>query len=156
MSAKSRGSVERGASPSFVDALQHTFDAEEFAKKKGLLQRLDPRIKIFAIFPAHPSRGTGKAAACHRHTVRFRYRNRFVIAGATRHAGTKSLARGACLYRIYCHACAFLDAWPDDLHPTSLRLEHNRARAARRSFFAHACGDRGDVVRVADSLHSMG
>ena len=25
--------------------LQHTFDAEELAKKKGLLQRLDPRVK---------------------------------------------------------------------------------------------------------------
>jgi cobalt ECF transporter T component CbiQ len=50
MSAKSRGPVERSIS-SFVDALRHTFDAEEFAKKKGLLQMLDPRIKIFAILP---------------------------------------------------------------------------------------------------------
>jgi cobalt/nickel transport system permease protein len=50
MSAKSRGPVERSVS-SFVDALQHTFDAEEFAKKKGLLQKFDPRIKIFAILP---------------------------------------------------------------------------------------------------------
>ncbi len=50
MSAKSRGVVERSLS-SFVDALQHTFDAEELAKKKGLLQRLDPRVKIVAILP---------------------------------------------------------------------------------------------------------
>ena len=50
MSAKSRGVIERSLS-SFVDALQHTFDAEEIAKKKGLLQRLDPRIKILAILP---------------------------------------------------------------------------------------------------------
>src|SRR6266849_6231132 len=33
MSTKSRGVVERSLS-SFVDALQHTFDAEELAKKK--------------------------------------------------------------------------------------------------------------------------
>jgi cobalt ECF transporter T component CbiQ len=50
MSAKSRGVIERSLS-SFVDALQHNFDAEEIAKKKGLLQRLDPRIKILAILP---------------------------------------------------------------------------------------------------------
>ena len=50
MSARSRGVVERNLS-SFVDALQHTFDAEELAKKKGLLQVLDPRIKIAAILP---------------------------------------------------------------------------------------------------------
>ena len=50
MSAKSRGVIERSLS-SFVDALQHTFDAEELAKKKGLLQRLDPRVKIVAILP---------------------------------------------------------------------------------------------------------
>lgn len=50
MSAKSRGVIERSLS-SFVDALQHTFDAEEIAKQKGLLQRLDPRIKILAVLP---------------------------------------------------------------------------------------------------------
>ena len=50
MSAKSRGVIERSLS-SFVDVLQHTFDAEEIAKKKGLLQRLDPRIKILAVLP---------------------------------------------------------------------------------------------------------
>ncbi len=50
MSAKSRGFVERSLS-SFVDALQHTFEAEEVAKQKGLLQILDPRVKIVAILP---------------------------------------------------------------------------------------------------------
>jgi cobalt/nickel transport system permease protein len=50
VSAKSRGVIERSLS-SFVDALQHAFDAEELAKKKGLLQRLDPRVKIVAILP---------------------------------------------------------------------------------------------------------
>ena len=50
MSTKSRGPVERSLS-TFVDALRRTFDAEELAKKKGLLQKLDPRIKIAAILP---------------------------------------------------------------------------------------------------------
>ena len=50
MSARSRGMIERSLS-SFVDALQHTFDAEELAKKKGLLQSLDPRVRIVAILP---------------------------------------------------------------------------------------------------------
>ncbi len=50
MSAKSRGIIERSLS-SFVVALQHTFDAEEIAKKNGLLQRLDPRVKIVAFLP---------------------------------------------------------------------------------------------------------
>ena len=50
MSANSRGVIERSLS-SFVDALQHAFDAEEIAKKKGLLQKLDPRVKILAILP---------------------------------------------------------------------------------------------------------
>jgi cobalt/nickel transport system permease protein len=46
----SRGVVERSLA-SFVDALEHAFYAEELARKKGLLQKLDPRIKIVAIFP---------------------------------------------------------------------------------------------------------
>ena len=50
MSAKSRGIIERSLS-SFVDALQHTFDAEEITKKNGLLQRIDPRVKIVAFLP---------------------------------------------------------------------------------------------------------
>ncbi len=50
MSAASRGVIERSLS-SFVDALQHTFDAAELARKDGLLQRLDPRFKIVAILP---------------------------------------------------------------------------------------------------------
>jgi cobalt/nickel transport system permease protein len=50
MSAKSRGVVERGLS-SFIAALQHSFEAEAVAKKKGLLQGLDPRAKVVAILP---------------------------------------------------------------------------------------------------------
>ena len=48
---KSRGVVERSLT-SFVDALEHAFYAEELANKKnGLLQKLDPRIKIVALLP---------------------------------------------------------------------------------------------------------
>ncbi len=50
MSSKSRGVVERSLS-SFVGALQHSFDADELAKKRGLLQSLDPRVKIVGILP---------------------------------------------------------------------------------------------------------
>lgn len=46
----SRGVVERSLA-SFVDALEHAFDAEELAKKGGMLQSLDPRVKIVAILP---------------------------------------------------------------------------------------------------------
>ncbi len=46
----SRGVVERSLA-SVVDALEHAFYAEEIAKNNGLLQRLDPRVKIVAIFP---------------------------------------------------------------------------------------------------------
>ena len=46
----SRGVVERSLS-SFVDALEHAFYAEELAKKNGVLQKLDPRVKIVAILP---------------------------------------------------------------------------------------------------------
>jgi cobalt/nickel transport system permease protein len=46
----SRGVVERRLA-SFVDALEHAFYAEELAKKNGLLQRVDPRVKIVAILP---------------------------------------------------------------------------------------------------------
>jgi cobalt/nickel transport system permease protein len=48
--SKSRGAVERSLA-SFVDALEHAFYAEELAKKKGMLQSLDPRVKIVAILP---------------------------------------------------------------------------------------------------------
>jgi cobalt/nickel transport system permease protein len=50
MSANSRGVIERSLS-SFVDALQHAYNAEKSTKKKGLLQKLDPRVKILAILP---------------------------------------------------------------------------------------------------------
>jgi cobalt/nickel transport system permease protein len=46
----SQGVIERSLA-SFVDALEHAFYAEELAKKNGLLQKLDPRIKIAAILP---------------------------------------------------------------------------------------------------------
>ncbi|MGA9800763.1 MAG: cobalt ECF transporter T component CbiQ [Terriglobales bacterium] len=47
---QSRGVVERSLA-SFVDALQHAFYAEEVAKKNGMLQKLDPRIKIATVLP---------------------------------------------------------------------------------------------------------
>ncbi len=47
---KSRGAVERTLA-SFVDALEHAFYAEELARKDGLLQKLDPRVKIVAVLP---------------------------------------------------------------------------------------------------------
>jgi len=52
MSAKtnSRGVVERNLA-SFVDALEHAFYAEQLAKQNGVLQKLDPRIKMAAILP---------------------------------------------------------------------------------------------------------
>jgi cobalt ECF transporter T component CbiQ len=46
----SRGVVERSLA-SFVGALEYALHAEELAKKKGLLQSLDPRVKIAAIMP---------------------------------------------------------------------------------------------------------
>jgi cobalt ECF transporter T component CbiQ len=46
----SQGVVERSLE-SFVNALQHAFHAEELAKKNGVLQKLDPRVKIAAILP---------------------------------------------------------------------------------------------------------
>src|SRR5216683_573580 len=46
----SQGAVERSLA-SFVNALEHTFYAEELAKKNGVLQKLDPRVKIAAILP---------------------------------------------------------------------------------------------------------
>ncbi len=45
-----RGVIERSLA-SFVDALEHDFYAEELAKKNGLLQKVDPRVKIVAIVP---------------------------------------------------------------------------------------------------------
>ena len=36
---------------SFAAALEHAFYAEKLAKKNGLLQKLDPRVKIVAILP---------------------------------------------------------------------------------------------------------
>jgi len=50
MTGKSRGAIELSLA-SFVDALQHAFDSEELATKKGLLQSIDPRVKILAIMP---------------------------------------------------------------------------------------------------------
>lgn len=47
---KSRGAVERTLA-SFVDAMEHAFYAEQLAKENGLLQKLDPRIKILVLLP---------------------------------------------------------------------------------------------------------
>ena len=46
----SRGVVERSLA-SFVDALEHAFYAEKLAARDGLLQKLDPRVKIVAVLP---------------------------------------------------------------------------------------------------------
>jgi cobalt ECF transporter T component CbiQ len=46
----SRGVVERSLA-SFVAALEHAFHARELAEQRGLLQSVDPRIKIVAILP---------------------------------------------------------------------------------------------------------
>jgi cobalt/nickel transport system permease protein len=46
----SRGVIERSLG-SLVDALEYAFHAEALARKNGLLQKLDPRIKILALLP---------------------------------------------------------------------------------------------------------
>ena len=46
----SRGVVERSLA-SFVGALEQAFYAEELARRNGLLQKLDPRVKLVAILP---------------------------------------------------------------------------------------------------------
>ncbi len=46
----SQGVVERSLA-SFVAALESAFQAEALARKNGLLQKLDPRVKIVAILP---------------------------------------------------------------------------------------------------------
>ena len=43
-----RGFLERTTS-SFVDAMEHAFYAEQMARADGLLQRLDPRVKLVGI-----------------------------------------------------------------------------------------------------------
>jgi cobalt/nickel transport system permease protein len=48
--SKSRGMIERSLS-AFVNGLGHALYGEEIAKKNGLLQRLDPRIKILTGLP---------------------------------------------------------------------------------------------------------
>ena len=45
---RGRGFLER-TTASFVDALEHTFYAEETARADGLLQRIDPRVKLLGI-----------------------------------------------------------------------------------------------------------
>lgn len=47
---KTRGVVERSLA-SFVGALERALYAEQLAKKNGLLQKLDPRVKIVAVLP---------------------------------------------------------------------------------------------------------
>ncbi|MCL5005130.1 MAG: cobalt ECF transporter T component CbiQ [Acidobacteria bacterium] len=48
MQSRKSGFLER-TTASFVDALEHTFYAEETARAHGLLQRLDPRVKLLGI-----------------------------------------------------------------------------------------------------------
>jgi cobalt/nickel transport system permease protein len=46
--SRNRGFLERTTS-SFVDAMEHAFYAEQIARADGLLQRLDPRVKLLGI-----------------------------------------------------------------------------------------------------------
>src|SRR4029077_13783714 len=48
--ANKNGVIERSLG-SFVDALEYAFYSEALARKNGLLQKLDPRIKILALLP---------------------------------------------------------------------------------------------------------
>jgi cobalt/nickel transport system permease protein len=48
---KTSGEVLERSLASFAGALEHAFYAEKLAKQNGLLQRVDPRVKIVAILP---------------------------------------------------------------------------------------------------------
>lgn len=67
-----RGFLERTTS-SFVDAMEHAFYAEQMARADGLLQRLDPRVKLVGILalvvPAAASRSFMVIAALFAITV---------------------------------------------------------------------------------------
>ncbi|HEX5412631.1 MAG TPA: cobalt ECF transporter T component CbiQ [Terriglobia bacterium] len=59
---KKRGFLERSTS-NFVDAIEHAFYAENTARAEGLLQRMDPRVKLVGILalivPAAAARSFG-------------------------------------------------------------------------------------------------
>ena len=50
-SKKNSGEVVERSLASFAAALEHAFYAEKLAKQNGLLQKIDPRVKIVAILP---------------------------------------------------------------------------------------------------------
>jgi cobalt/nickel transport system permease protein len=50
-SRKNSGEVLERSLASFAAALEHAFYAEKLAKQSGLLQKVDPRVKIVAILP---------------------------------------------------------------------------------------------------------
>ena len=50
-SRKNSGEVVERSLASFAAALEHAFYAEKLAKQNGLLQKIDPRVKIVAILP---------------------------------------------------------------------------------------------------------
>ena len=152
---KSRGVVERSLA-SFVDALEHAFYAEELAKKNGLLQRLDPRVKIVAILPliviAALARRLWVIAALFAIAVAVAYAVESSTGARWRKESGWACSHSPDSSRF--RPCSSLPASAIYTSAAS-RLDRHCTRTARRHVSHHAGGDGCDFFRFAGAVHSL-
>ena len=140
---------------SLVDALEHAFYAEELAKKNGLLQKLDPRVKIVATSAAHRDRGPGAPSVGHCSALCHCSCGCSALECSAAHAGETSLDGSAYIHRRHFSSCLVPHSRPDALHSAAAWLDRHCARTARRRVSHHAGGDGCDFFSFAGAMHSL-
>ena len=116
MSAEEIAGSRRAQPGFFCRRAGARFDSEQLAKKNGLLQSLDPRVKIVAILPLIVDRGAGATVMGDRRALRCCCRAGFAVESAPGHAGKKSLAERAHFHRDYLSSRSVPDSRPRNLH----------------------------------------
>ena len=145
--------VERTLS-SLVSAMERALYAEELAKTDGLLQRLDPRIKVIGILAlvivsamAHRLWVIGAVFAVAVSMA--------VMSRLSWNPGKAGLGCNPLVYRSHRATRSIYCPWPRGVPPSTTRLAGHSSRAGQRVLPRGPSGDGGNVIGLADSLHTL-
>ena len=137
-----------------MDALRRTFDAEELAKKKGLLQKLDPRIKIAAILPliliAALARQLRAIVAIFVFAVLIGLLSRVPLITLAKRVWLATLT-----FTGLISIPALSDAGPRHLRAAIFQLDYHRSRSAGRDLPDYAGGNCDDFVGPGNSMYAV-
>ena len=146
--------VERTLS-NLVNAMERALYAEELAKTDGLLQRLDPRIKVIGILAL-----VIVSAMAHKLWV-----IGAVFAVAVTMAVMSRVSFGILAKRVWVAvllftgshraSCSIYYPRPRGVAPSTARLAGHGSGARQRVLPRGPSGDRGNLIGLADTLHTL-